>query len=294
MSKVSAGRAAGARGDGPEAAGFRGPRARRCVACGQPALERGDDQGEGGARPCSRRFPPGPSPGPASGRTIRGWAGSAPTAGPPRSAGRGRGHLAGRGRRAGKVPWGAPGRFLPGLPALPPPRPALPGLRPRLRPLRRTRAPCGLGFPPGPSQREASSSPPFLGENPRPGASALLTAGMPGPGGAPTIRAAAAGFLGGARQPVPLEVILKVTQEVGVGRGEDPGLPRRRGVPRSQPHSAGSRVKVTPQVRGTGKGRPSGPRGLGTNSPPGNLTRKTPFFLFFIFPVEFDPLSPLW
>lgn len=198
MSKVSAGRAAGARGGGPEAVGTPWP-AR--AACGQPALQRGDDQGEGGARPCSRRFPPGPSPGPASGRTVRGWAGSAPTAGPPGSAGRGRGHLAGRGRRAGEVPWGAPGRFLPGLPA-PRPPPGSPGSAPAAAspPKEGHGGPAPWGSHRDP-RRGKPAAPHLFGGEPAPWSVGALTAGMPGPGGAPTIPAAAAGLLGGARQP---------------------------------------------------------------------------------------------
>lgn len=189
MSKVSAGRrAAATRGGGPEAAmapwraRSRGVWAARARTV---ALEEGgDDEGEGeregrGPTPAG---PPGRSPGPASSRTGRGWARSALAEGrAPTVCWARPGHLAGRGSRQERS-CGGNRRFLPGFPA--PHSPARPGLPLRLGPLRR--APCPLGLPPGPAEREQPAAPHlFWGENPRPGAGALLTAGMPPLDGAP-------------------------------------------------------------------------------------------------------------
>lgn len=171
MSKVSAGRAAGARG-GRRARGRGGSVARgaawRGVAWGQPALERGDDRGEGGARPCPRRLPPGPSPGPASGG--RSAAGPAPRWRPGLRGPRGEAGVTSRAAGAGQglVPWGAPRRFLP--PPIPaPPIPAVPGLRPRLRPLRGTRRPAPWGSHRDPRRGKPAAPHLFWGGEPATG-----------------------------------------------------------------------------------------------------------------------------
>lgn len=139
---------------------------------------------------------------------------SALTAGPPRVRSVGSGHLAGRRHWAGEVPWGTPGRFLPGLP------PLLPSSS-RSVPSKDTGTLHLRTLP-------AGSQPLFT---------FLVRVydleSLPAPdswdAGAGQGSDHLCGFLVPEwRSSAPLEVILKVTQEVGVRRGEEP---RHLGVP---------------------------------------------------------------
>lgn len=127
VSKVSAGRrAAAARGGGPEAAAA--PWRARRVGSPRPGWPRwrwGCGGGmtrarEAGARPCSRRSPQAGAQvlrradGPRLGPLRAGCDGRAPAVRWARP-----GHLAGRGRRAGGVPWGNPGPPPAGSPCPP-------------------------------------------------------------------------------------------------------------------------------------------------------------------------------